>query len=96
MARGDGLKAVHDAPHRAEQADKGRRRADGGEIAEAALDPVGLAQDGDAHRLFDAVLDAGEQRLARRAAFEGAPPFAQRGDEHRGERDDRALGECCA
>ena len=55
--------------------------------------PVGLAHDGDVHRLLDAVLDAGKQRLARRAALEGAAPFAQGRHEHRRHRMIGGLGE---
>ena len=58
---------------------KGDDRADRGEKAQLALDAVGLAQDGDAHRLVDAFLDAGKhrlraaRRLRRRGAIRAAP-----------------------
>ncbi len=76
-------KRIHDAPDRAEQADEGRDRADRGEEAQLPLDAVGFAQDGDAHRLVDALLDAGDLAFAGRAAFEGPAPFAQGRHEHR-------------
>ena len=43
---------------------------------ELELDAVRLAHDRHGHRLVDAILDAGQHGLARRAAFEGAAPLA--------------------
>src|SRR3569833_2331143 len=84
MAGGDGRETVHDAPHRAEQANKGRHRANRRQQPKLLFDAVGLAQDGRAHRLFDALFDAGQHGFAHPASgFEPAPPFAQAGDEHR-------------
>ena len=82
----DRLEGVHDAPDGAEQADERGRRADGREIAEATLDLLDFAMDGHVHRLLDPILHARDERIARHAALEGALPFAQSGDKHRGER----------
>ena len=63
---------------------KGDDRADGGQEAQLPFDAVGLAQDGDAHRLVDALLDAGQHGFRA-----GAPPSKarrhsrKRRDEHR-------------
>src|SRR3990170_5949693 len=54
----DRLEPGHDAPYGAEQADERRRRADGGEKQEAAVEALHLAADGHVHDLLDAQLDA--------------------------------------
>ena len=56
---------IHDAPHRAEQADVRAGRADRGERREAVLEPVDLLQLRDAHRAARAF----EQLVRRRAAL---------------------------
>ena len=79
----------HTVPNRPIKGEDGANRR---EKAKLAFEAIHLAQDGDVHRFFDAVLDAGQQRFARRAAFKGAPPFAQGGNEHRRHRVIGALG----
>src|SRR5262245_35280049 len=52
--RRDGLEARHDAPYRAEQADKGPGGANGREHEEPPLQPLDLPRDRDVHHLLDA------------------------------------------
>ena len=59
LGRGDRLEAVHDAPDRAEQADKRGGRADRGEEAIKRSSAIHLAPDGDVHDPLDALLQAG-------------------------------------
>ena len=79
---GDVAEGVHDAPHRAEQADEGGVGADRGEEAEPLLDRLHLALDGDAHHLLDALAERGARRGAGGQALgHRAPPLAHRGGE---------------
>ena len=66
---------------------------DGGQEAEMAFDGVGLARDGHAHRLLDAVLDAGDGASRGAPVLEGAAPFAHARHEHRREGMIVARGE---
>ena len=88
----DGLEAGHDAPHRAEQADERRGRADGGKKQQPAVEPLHLAADGDVHHLLDAHLNA-----AQRAdiALDRPLPFTHRGDEERAHGDGPPAREIC-
>ena len=62
----DADKAVHDAPDRAEQADEGRRRADGGEQSHAEPDPARFGAHDFGKARCRAFLDAGVAGNSRR------------------------------
>ena len=94
LGGGDRLKAVHDAPDRAEQADERRRRPDRREKRHKPLDPLHLAADGHVHHPLDALLQAGaHDRGAEQPLGGAAPPFAHRRRKHRGHRIGRALAD---
>ena len=86
MHRRNGGKGVHDAPDRAEQADKWGGRPNRGQEDHIAFQPVHLPHDGHVHCAVDASraprcgfdLDAGN--------FYRAAPFAHRGAEYGGDR----------
>src|SRR5271166_5378878 len=78
LLAGDGAKAGHDAPYRAEQADEGARRANGRQHQQPALEPGDLALDGHVHHLLDARL---KPRERARMPLQAALPFAHRGNE---------------
>ena len=84
MARGDRRERIHDAPHRAEQV---RRRARS--RRQSRESPVGVRCRRVSRRMVTDIalsmrsLMPASSDFARRAAFESAAPFAQRGDEHR-------------
>jgi hypothetical protein len=69
---GDRGEAVHDAPHRAEQADEGCSRADRREEGEARLQTPELTRRGFAHGALDALPALGAALVAR-----GVDPFAE-------------------
>jgi hypothetical protein len=83
-------KLVHDAPDRAEQADEGTGRADGGQEEETALETTDLAGDGDVEHLVYPRLEA---ELRTRAGLEAALPFAHGRDEDRRHALRRAAAE---
>jgi hypothetical protein len=78
----DGGEGVHDADHRAEEADIGAGRTHGGEDQEAGVQALHLPVDRDVEHLVDALRQA-LHRAAR--ALERALPLAHGGDEHRRE-----------
>src|SRR5215467_3017882 len=88
--RRDRLKAGHDPPDRAEQADERPRRADRCQHQKPALEPLDFPRDRHLHDLFDAHLQA---RKRTHLGFEAALPFAHGGDEQRRHRIRRSLGE---
>src|SRR5437762_10766874 len=91
---GDRLEAVHNAPDRAEQADKGGGRAHRREERHKALDPLHLAPERHIHDAFDTLLQAGAHRRRAEKTLGGtAPPFAHRGGEDRAHRVVRALAD---
>src|SRR3954469_18337474 len=87
---GDRGERGHDAPHRAEEADVGTRRTDGGQEEEARFEPLDLTLDGDVEHLVDALREAGD--LPARP-LEGALPLTHGGDENRCEPRGRRLGQ---
>ena len=58
LRRGDRLKRVHDAEHRAEQADERSGGGDGRQNKEVRFEPLDLARDRDVENLVDACMKA--------------------------------------